>query len=395
MQLWLYLHFPTLQLDSLFAEHGGQPIAIVDDKTHRIVQANSVALEQGILLDMGLGSAATLCSNLKVHPYDHQVEIKALQEIAQKLYLITADIMLSPPQGILLKATDMLTLYQGLESYWQVLTHSLDGLNMAYHFATGFSPLSAQLLAQAANNQLLHERSSILEQIKHQPISEADITQKHLELLQRLGVKTVGDLLAIPLPDIARRFDIELVNYIGKLTGQFKHVIDFYTPPEHFESDLELLFDINNVQWLEKPLAILLTRLEHFLRPRNRVAYELQLSLHLRDSPPNAITFTSACGYDKAAKWQTLCQLSLESLTLKSPVQGLTLETSRTGEMQATNSDLFSKRHEQQNELELVSYLQAKLGQIKYKKLLSAAILGLSTQHIYTTQLPCRLPYYP
>ena len=218
MQLWLYLHFPSLQLDRLFSEDSEQPVAIVDEKIHRITQANQAALDQGIQLDMGLGSAAALCSDLKVHPYDKTIEVKTLQEIAQKLYLITADMVLTPPKGLLLKATDMLTLYQGLENYWQALARSIDEFRLSYHFSTGFSPLSAQLLAQSANNALLCEKHQILALLKQQSIGSADISTQHLEILQRLGVKTIGDLLAIPLPDIARRFDIELINYIGTVS---------------------------------------------------------------------------------------------------------------------------------------------------------------------------------
>ncbi|MCL9783608.1 DNA polymerase Y family protein [Vibrio sp. S4M6] len=369
MQLWLYLHFPRLQLESLFSEHCDQPMAIVDEKTHCIVQMNASAKEQGLQLAMGLGSSAALCSDLKVHPYDKLTETTALESIAQHLYLTTADMMLMPPNGLLLKVTDMLTLYQGLDNYWQAVRSSLALFNITYHFSTGFSPLSAQLLAQSATDQLMYEKSSMLYSLKCQPISSADISSAHLELLQRLGVKTIGDLLAIPLADIAQRFNIDLINYIGRLTGQFKHLIDFYSPPEHFESHLEMLFDIENVQWLEKPLEKLLHRLEQFLKPRSLVAYELKLSLHLRDAEHHELAFTSACGESQASQWLTLCQLSLESLTLTHPIQGLTLCATRTGEKQTNNADLFSKRQGQQDELALISYLQAKLGPDRVKKL--------------------------
>ena len=58
--LWLYLHFPSLQLDTLFnselsnsekvhsnEESHEQPIIIVDEKDHRVLQANPAALQSG------------------------------------------------------------------------------------------------------------------------------------------------------------------------------------------------------------------------------------------------------------------------------------------------------------------------------------------------------------
>ena len=111
MQVWLYLHFPTLQLDALYSEQVQQPLVVVDSKRFQIVQCNFAAHEQGIRPGMGLGSASALCHSLQVHPYDEKVEQQTLLDIAQWLYMVTSDLVLFPPQGLLLKVTDMLSLY--------------------------------------------------------------------------------------------------------------------------------------------------------------------------------------------------------------------------------------------------------------------------------------------
>ena len=72
MSLWIYLHFPRLQLDALFAENQTQPVVIVESQRCRIIQYNDEAKRQGIKLGMGLGSAASLCRDLQVHPYHPQ-----------------------------------------------------------------------------------------------------------------------------------------------------------------------------------------------------------------------------------------------------------------------------------------------------------------------------------
>lgn len=68
--LWLYLHFPSLQLDSLFSgeKQDEHPLIIVDEKTHKVIQANGLALDSGITLGMGLASAAALNHQLQVLP---------------------------------------------------------------------------------------------------------------------------------------------------------------------------------------------------------------------------------------------------------------------------------------------------------------------------------------
>ncbi|MFA0193281.1 DNA polymerase Y family protein [Vibrio artabrorum] len=369
--LWLYLHFPSLQLDTLFnsnelgssKDSREQSIIIVDEKDHRVLQANPTALQSGISLGMGLGSAAALCHNLHVHPYSIKLENSKLKEIAQWAYLVTSDMALVPPNGLLIKASNMLSLYDGLDNYWHALKSHLETLNIQFSFATGYSPLAAILLGRQAINQVTNNVEQMKAWVNQQALSSSELPSKQVERLNRVGINAVEDLLKLPLQEVARRFDIDLVNYVGRLNGQFKHPIDFYHPPENFQQYLELLFDIENILFIEKPLLKLLNQLECFLKLRDRVAFELTLTLHLRDKDDHPISFYSAQGDYLAGKWANLTHLTLESLKLTAPVQGLTLSLTRHGEPQMAYHDLFDGHTGTLAALDLLSLLQAKLGQ--------------------------------
>ena len=369
--LWLYLHFPSLQLDTLFnssesdsnKELHAQPIIIVDEKDHRVLQANQAALESGITQGMGLGSAAALCHHLHVHPYSIELEKNKLKEIAQWAYLVTSDMTLLPPNGLLIKASNMLSLYDGLDNYWHELKSHIDALNIKFSFATGYSPLSAILLGKQAINQVTDNVQKMKSWVNQQALSSSELPPKQVERLNRVGINIIEELLKLPLQEVARRFDIDLVNYVGRLNGQFKHPIDFYHPPESFQQYLELLFDIENILFIEKPLLKLLNQLECFLKLRDRVAFELTLTLHLRDKDDHHVSFYSAQGDYLAEKWANLTHLTLESLKLPAPVQGLTLSLARHGEPQMAYHDLFDGNTGTLAALDLLSLLQAKLGQ--------------------------------
>ena len=369
--LWLYLHFSSLQLDTLFnsnelgsnQDSRNQPLIIVDEKDHRVLQANQAALQSGITLGMGLGSAAALCHNLHVHPYSIELEKSKLKEIAQWAYLVTSDMALLPPNGLLIKASNMLSLYDGLDNYWHELKSHLETLNIQFSFATGYSPLSAILLGKQSINQATNNVDQMKAWVNQQALSSSELPAKQVERLNRVGINTVEDLLQLPLQEVARRFDIDLVNYVGRLNGQFKHPIDFYHPPENFQQYLELLFDIENILFIEKPLLKLLNQLECFLKLRDRVAFELTLTLHLRDKDDHPVSFYSAQGDYLAEKWANLTHLTLESLKITAPVQGLTLSLVRHGEPQMAYHDLFDGNTGTLAALDLLSLLQAKLGQ--------------------------------
>ncbi|MGO1297719.1 MAG: Y-family DNA polymerase [Vibrio sp.] len=361
MKHWLYLHFPTLQLDTLFAE-SAPPTALVHGHQHKIVQLNEQARVQGIQEGMGLASAATLCHELNVVAYDPEMESKALEGLAKWLYLVTSDIVLFPPQGLLLYVTPMLTLYAGLENYWQVIGQHLQKQTVHYTYSTGFSPLCAQLLAQHHQQCLTQDNTKLKQYLMPINLSQTGLPAHHVEALRRVGTHTIEALISLPLAELARRFDIDVVNYVGRLLGQFHHPLPEYRPSEAFCTHLTLLYELSNTQWLEKPLQRLLIQLEAFLRLRNQVAYELTLTLIQRDRQTSQVTFTAAQGEYHHNVWLGLCRLHLESVSLEHPVIEMTLGVARYGEMESQPDDLFQGRQGQQSEQELLSLLQAKLG---------------------------------
>lgn len=363
--LWIYLNFPSLQLDSCFGpDNADKPpaIIIVDGQDHHVVQYNTQAQQAGITLDMGLGTAASLCHPLQVHPYQASIEHRKLKEIAHWLYMVTCDITLFEPNGVLLRATNMLSLYEGLDKYWHAVQQHLNVLNLRYDFASGYSPLMAQLLAENRANRISADRHNLLASIHKYPLNESRLPDKTVSKLERVGIQKLGDLLTVPMADLAKRFDIDLVNYIGRLIGQFKHPIEFYHPPSSFQRHLDLLFEIDNVQWLEKPLQKLLTQLEYYLKLRDQLANELEVQLHSRDGGTLSLRVFSAQGDYLASKWQKLAQLTLESIALTAPVLAINLSVIQVAEQSGSNDDLFAGKQGNTTSLELLSLLQAKLG---------------------------------
>tara|TARA_B100000780_G_C21054957_1_gene423814 strand:+ start:534 stop:881 length:348 start_codon:yes stop_codon:yes gene_type:complete len=113
---WLYLYFPSLQLDSLLHQQAYHQACVLVDK-NEVVQANSKARQLGIKVVTGLAQAALLCGQLKVIAYAPKQEQRLLSQLAQRLYQNSATLYLDPPQGLLLQTSDMLRLYEGLAAY--------------------------------------------------------------------------------------------------------------------------------------------------------------------------------------------------------------------------------------------------------------------------------------
>ncbi len=368
---WLYLHFPSLQLDALQKsaavqeENATLPIVILDKNKNEVCQLNALALEKGLSLGMGLATAALLSPDLIVVPYHQKGEEKTLSEIAEALYNTTSDITLFPPNGVLLRIHNMLSLYGGLDAYWTALKLQLNPLKIQYHYATGTTPYAARLLAQSQRNIVTNDARALKKILNHIPLTQTDLPAKAVIQLKRTGIEKIGELFNVPKGALAKRFDIKFNQYLRRLSGELSHPVEFFRPKEKFERELTLLFDVEHSPRLIKPIAHLLEMLERFLRHRDWLTYNVLITLHLRDAQPLTMDIGSAQGDYKASAWLELAKLKLEKLTLDAPTFALTLYSGVIQQRHSDISDLFNSSAGALSYAQLLSLLNAKLGENK------------------------------
>lgn len=367
-KLWLYLHFPSLQLDTLLqqstdADIHKQAYIVLNEATNQICQLNQAAYQAGLRLGMGLGTACMLKADIQVVPYQEKITHNKLNNIAQSLYLATSDICFFSKDGLLLRVHNMLSLYGNLASYWQRIKHILLTQDVHFHYATGHSPLAAKLLAINAWDQITECKLSIQKAVGQSPLQHSELTTKAVEKLKRVGIHNMYDLLNIPLADIAKRFEIEIVTYIGRLTAELSHPVNFYYPKPYFDQIIELLFDIENTQILQRPLTQLLERLERFLKERDLLTHTLNIRLSQREHQAIELDIHSQQGEYLAKRWETLTFLKLENITLKNPIFAIQLIAPKTYVRHPNKADLFAGKQGSLTPLQLTSMLQAKLGE--------------------------------
>jgi protein ImuB len=366
--LWLYLHFPQLQLDGLLSQQQGVQdptvaVVVLDAQQNTVLQLNQQAKEAGLNCSMGLATAAALCKELQVIPYQVEIEQNKLREVAQWLYLITSDMSFYPPNGLLLRIHNMLHLYGGLDAYWQSLKNHLTALGLVYQYATAHTPFAARMLARRGENLISDDLNVFKSVLLRCRLSDTELDTKTVHKLMRVGVNSVADLLHIPLADLAKRFDSELVTYLGRLNGTFQHPQIFFHPPKVFSHYLELLYEIDNTQLLLHPMKLLLRALQQFLKIRDQVTNQLHIILHQRDMGDLSLQLGSGQGEYQATAWLRLLSLRLESLQLQAPVFAITLNCTETRLRCPDKLDLFEGSRGSLSHMQLVALLQARLGE--------------------------------
>lgn len=417
--LWIYIRFPQLQLDLLEhtqvnnpacnrplkqanAQDSKQisnqtlPIAIIDVTNNELCQINNCASKQGLKIGMGLASASLLCSDLHLQEYNIDIESNEISNIANHLYLLTSDIVLAPPNALILRAQNMLSLYQGLAAYWQVIQQSLHQRSVCFVAASAYSVQAAKMInlslctrptnkpvsqkakpivkqrarqAPTAQHAITDNRDKIATLLSQCHLTMSDIDHKDLHKLARIGVKTYADLRQLPVPEIANRVSRVSMSIINELLGKQAARLKFYQPKPTYHDYMELLYDISLSDKLLPVIELCLDKLSQFLLIRNAHSLAIEIAFLQREHEPLTLTFNSIRPIYKCQDWLNIISLQLETLSFESPIFGLSIKCLQYEVAQVANDDMFAQKSTHVAAMTLLSRLQSKLGQQNVKRI--------------------------
>jgi len=120
------------------------------------------------------------------------------------------------------------------------------------------------------------------------PLAALPPARTHLPTLARLGVRTWGQLRALPRAGLVRRFGAQLVDALDCAYGQRPELYPWLTLPEVFDAPLELLASVESAPTMLFGARRLLAQLQVWLRARQRGVLALELLWELDARRSNA-----------------------------------------------------------------------------------------------------------
>lgn len=369
--LWIYLHFTQLQLDVIEHSSGAEsenlaePRAIYEIKNNQLVQINTSARARGIKVGMGLAKASLLYPALTLYEYRSEVENNALEHLANTLYLVTSDIVLAPPKGIILRAQNMLAMHGGLSPYWQVISQCLAKYHYEYQSAAAFSIQAAKLMAKHGNGLISDQRCAINDALSKCSLALSDIEPKDLEKLKRIGIQHFSELNQIPLSELANRISRVSLNIVSELRGQTPSKVKFFEPLNQYTDYIELLYEISLADKLRPVITHALTKLSEFLYVRNARCLQIKIDFYQREHGPMPIRFDSAMPIYQSQDWLSIIELKLERVKFTSPVYALELQCDQYELAELSHNDFFTHKSTHVAAMSLLSRLASKLGNDK------------------------------
>lgn len=320
---------------------------------------------------MSLATACALAPRLNCRPRNAAAEAAALGQVAAWAVQFTPAVSLQPPNGLLLEVEGSVKLFGGLGNILAAIKRGC--VEMGYTAMTACAPTAAAawLLARAGNGQCVTRTRAIREAISPLPVAALDCDAYTLETLRAIGVRTLGDLFALPRDGAARRFGQHLLDQLDRALGVLPEARPFFAPPPRFEAALELAAPVASSEALGFAAKRLLTQLAGYLAARCGGVQHFELVLFHEDAAPTALEIGLATPTREAERFVTVLRERLAALALVAPVHRIRVAAGDILALAGESRALFPDAvNEPGNWARLVERLRARLG--------TEAVYGLS-----------------
>ncbi len=370
--LWLALQFPHLSLDLVTRGHElcrDLPVAISDNVSRKqcVLDCNPAAAHAGVRPGLPVNAALGLLETLHLVSRDTQAEQDALQRLAAWCYQYSSQVTIIPQRtSLVLEVGASRRLFGAAEELAQKLNGEL--LQLGYHVRAGTAPTPEAACLAARHGLHISRASEIYSRIEKLPLDSLELDLNQGPALQKMGFRSIGEILKLPRKALARRMGPAAVDYLDRLTGSRPDPRPAWQPPEHFSSGMDLASEISTSQALLFPLKRLVSELCGVLRARDRGIQELHIYLRLDSRKSEQGEERFHLGLQQATRDESrillLLRERLERLRLPRPVRHIRLRAGQLLPFDAQQNSLFMDKPDlsEQPVRPLLERLCARLG---------------------------------
>ncbi len=320
--LWLAAQFPALtweahQRDSVLPEFTALTQEVRGQ--HTVEACSMAAANAGVRTGMTMAAALALVPSLTLQVLRPEVVEEALQGIALLAERFTSQVVILPPNQVLLEVGASLRLFGS----WQALaTQFLDacrerGFNAQHAVAT--TPQAAEWLALSSPGTSAVDAEQLRQVLHDVSLCTLNWPLDTLQQFESMGVRTLGECRRLPRSGFARRFGPARLLLLDRAYGVMPDPRPTFRVPERFAAELELSDEIDRSDLLVEAATLLVERLSRFLRTRQWVAQEVELRFYPLLGPMSGFVIRPAEAGQSASHWIDLIQIRLERWRLPAP----------------------------------------------------------------------------
>ena len=262
-----------------------------------------------------------------------------LVSLASRLRRITPLVSLEPPRALLLEVGGSLKLWGGIDAIKHALGKELEQRRLTAHLCTAPTALAALWLARGGQGDVLSGQQ-LAGRLGALPLAVTGWPDATQLLLEKMGIRMVGDCLRLPREGLARRLGKQYLDDLDKALGQPDLRAEF-RPEQRFSSIVEFQGEVAESEVIANAGRKLIGRLADALHEHQAQITGCQYEFHHLRRPATVTRINLVMPTYEAKKITDLFLSRLEILSLPAPVTALSLTTGRSEPMVVLNSALF------------------------------------------------------
>lgn len=364
--LWACVLLPQLALDGVLRRlpDPGAPLALVEGpaQLRSLHAVNAAAADAGLRPGMRLTAAHALQPDVALVEHDPQAEARWQRFLAAWAYRHSSLVSAQWPGCIVLEVRGSFRLLGPWPRIERRLREELDALGFSHRIALAPTPRAAHVFAGLRDGLALMHGDAMATTLDRVPVRRARLPGDSGERLQRMGVRDLRALRALPRDALRRRFGPALLEHLDRLYGQADDPLACYAPPDHFDARVELGYEVESHMALLFPLRRLVGDLCTFLSMRDGGVQRFVLRLEHESGQTDVEVGLLSAERDAAMLFE-VTRSRLERVRIDRPVVGVRLLARELPPFAPASRDLFDTRNQQQLPWpQLRERLRARLG---------------------------------
>jgi len=363
--LWLALLFPQLPIDR--QEHSdadsARAVILQEGPRRRILACNSVATDAGIRPGLALKNAYAIVPDLKVSDYDEDEQQAHLDQLTLWALNYSSWVSPEPPNTVVLEVAASLKLFGGLDALREKLETQAQALGVTLRIGIAPTPAAASLLAHTGITTAVRQLSALSTVIKDVPVTCLALDEFTFKGLHQSGIRTLGELMAIPPAAMTRRFGHQCTDLLYRIDARLPDPRPAYQLSDTFCEAMDLPLEAPDTAAIAFPLNRLLSALSGFLKSHDMGVRHLDITLYHHRQKPTVVALKFL---DATANTTHLFRVATERLgatELRAPIIRIQLGATELASIERAAKDLLQKSQAQDNSIQqVIDKLMARLG---------------------------------
>jgi len=364
---WACILFPQFALDGVLRNRPDpdEPLALLSGPSQRrILRAvNPAAAALGLRPEMTFTAAQAIYPRFATAEYDEAEIARQHQLTASWAYGFSSQVSLYYPSALLLEVQSSLPLFGPWPRFEARLRHELTGLGFVHRLALAPNPVAARVLANAGDGLVVPDTTALAEALRDLPLHSLGLAPELVQSLNRMGLRQLSQVMALPRAQLARRFPASLLEHLDQLLGARALPLSFFQPPTTFSLRIELNFEVESTQPLLFPLRRLTADLATYLAGRDVGVQRFTLQLEHRQAPTTQVVIGLLAAERDPALLFEFARGRLEPTVVVEPVLAIGLVADELPGYVPQHTGLFDELPQQSLSWEqLRERLRARLG---------------------------------